>query len=310
MDYESLWVKAHGRARNRRVGTLSASITVVAAVLAAGTWLRTDGRSSTVGDGSHAGPSAHVTTALAPPGPTGPVRGGAGSCVEPYSPAAVGDRAFAFDGTVTAIGPGNTDRPGKGALHDAAVSFSVNEWFDGGRAPNVTVDLPPPIVFSHSEAPGWSYEVGARLLVSGEPRWGGAPLNDAVGWGCGFTRYYDPATAASWRQSATALSSSEYAGAVSAAKQVQRTVTGTFIGATAFVVPEAGICPVHVRLVWDKDANFVHGGVPGHLPPDGPRKALLLTVNPLTGDVCGTSAKYRDVGPAAGETLLYGRWPG
>jgi hypothetical protein len=56
--------------------------------------------------------------------------------------------------------------------------------------------------------------------------------------------------------------------------------------------------------------DFTHGGVPGGLPPDGPRKALLLAVDPLTGDVCGTSAKYRDVGAAAAETLLYGHWPG
>jgi hypothetical protein len=45
-------------------------------------------------------------------------------------------------------------------------------------------------------APG--YRIGTRLLVSGMPRWGGAPLADAIAWGCGFTRYYSPATAAAW----------------------------------------------------------------------------------------------------------------
>jgi heat shock protein HslJ len=105
------------------------------------------------------------------------------------------------------------------------------------------------------------------------------------------------------------LSASEYALAVATAKQVQSTVTGTFVGATAVATQGPERCSMHIRLVWKADANFSHGGVPG-LPPDGPRKALLLTVDPQTGDVCGTSAKYRDVGAAADETLLYGHWPG
>jgi PASTA domain len=111
------------------------------------------------------------------------------------------------------------------------------------------------------------------------------------------------------RQADGSLSPSEYTLAVATAKQVQNTVTGTFIGATAFAAEGPERCPLHIRLVWRADASFVHGGVPG-LPPDGPRKALLISVDPQTGDVCGTSAKYRDVGAAADETLLYGHWPG
>jgi hypothetical protein len=42
--------------------------------------------------------------------------------------------------------------------------------------------------------------MGSRLLVSGEPRWGGTPLEDPIAWGCGFTRYYDSGTAKSWKQ--------------------------------------------------------------------------------------------------------------
>jgi hypothetical protein len=265
MDYESIWVKAHDKSRQRRVRTLSASVASVAAVLAAGTLLRTDD-SSTVVDGSQTGPSAHVTTPHAPPGQTGPVSGTAGSCVERYSPAAVANRAFAFDGTVTSIDAGTTDRPGRGALHYAAVTFSVNEWFDGGSGPTATVDMAPPTAFAHSEAQRWSYEVGTRLLVSGEPRWGGAPLDDAIGWGCGFTRYYDPTPAASWRKSTTALSASEYALAVAAARQVQKTVTGTFIGATAFAGQGAGKCPVHVRLVWKANATSPTAASPAAFP--------------------------------------------
>jgi hypothetical protein len=45
-------------------------------------------------------------------------------------------------------------------------------------------------------------------------------------------------------------------------------------------------CPdvrlVHLDLVWKKDANFIHSGARG-APRDGPRKALLLTLDPGTG---------------------------
>jgi hypothetical protein len=115
------------------------------------------------------------------------------------------------------------------------------------------------------------------------------------------------------------LSASEYSLAVAAATQIQSKVTGTFIGATAVATGGPERCSLHIRLVWKKDANFVHShlgqpvgqrsGGPGLLP-DGPRKALLVAVDPQTGDVCGTGAKYRDVGAAADETLLYGHWPG
>ena len=112
------------------------------------------------------------------------------------------ERAFAFDGTVTEIGKGTTNRPGSGHIDFSAVTFAVNEWFHGGSGSTVTIDmLDPSRSISESidgKAPP-SYAVGTRLLVSGEPRWGGVPLADAIGWGCGFTRYYDAATADEWR---------------------------------------------------------------------------------------------------------------
>ena len=49
------------------------------------------------------------------------------------------------------------------------------------------------------EAGGYVYDIGSRLLVSGEPRWEGSPLDAPIAWGCGFARYYDPQTAAVWR---------------------------------------------------------------------------------------------------------------
>jgi hypothetical protein len=140
---------------------------------------------------------------------TGPAVGGRGplpdgsaaSCVEQYSPAAVTGRAFAFDGTVSEIGPGRSDRPGAG-LGLVGVTFVVNEWFEGGSEATVTVDMPAPDAGGESspaETPTNAYDVGTRLLVSGEPRWGGPPLTDAIAWGCGFTRYHDEDTAGAWR---------------------------------------------------------------------------------------------------------------
>lgn len=141
------------------------------------------------------------TGVVSPPtvAPQGPLPdGGSASCVEQYSPAAVNGRSFAFDGTVTAIGPGRSDRADTG-LDLVAATFTVNEWFEGGSGSAVTVDITPPDAAPSSGASAPAYEVGTRLLVSGEPRWGGAPLTDAIAWGCGFTRYYDEETASSWR---------------------------------------------------------------------------------------------------------------
>ena len=39
---------------------------------------------------------------------------------------------------------------------------------------------------------------GVRLLVSGQPRWGGAPLDDPIAWPGGFTRLWDKGTADEW----------------------------------------------------------------------------------------------------------------
>lgn len=125
--------------------------------------------------------------------PAGP----AADCVAEYSPTTLQRRAFAFDGVIAAIGPARTNRE-TGVLPLVAATFTVREWFRGGSAPTVTVDLDPPDLVSEDGPP--AYEIGSRLLVSGEPRWGGAPLDDAIAWACGFTRYYDSGTAKAWEQ--------------------------------------------------------------------------------------------------------------
>ncbi|MDK3258572.1 hypothetical protein [Blastococcus capsensis] len=133
-------------------------------------------------------------------GRTGPLAdGGAASCVAEYSPAAVEERDFAFAGVVIEIGPTVTDRSGEPGPDLVGVTFTVQEWFSGGEGTTVTVDVPAPAGSSAGSGRGPVYGVGSRLLVSGEDRWGEGALADPIAWMCGFTRYYDKATAASWR---------------------------------------------------------------------------------------------------------------
>jgi hypothetical protein len=184
--------------RRRRVLTTCA--TGVLAVAAVSTALLTVGgpagpptQSPAV---ASAGPASEEATEAAET-PAVAAAEAAASCVEAYSPEAVAGRSFAFDGTVTAIGPAITNRPG-GELDLSAVTFRVHTWFRGGSGDTITVDMDPPGLFTSAEPAVPAYDIGTRLLVSGEPRWGGAPLDSPIAWGCGFTRSHDPQTAAAW----------------------------------------------------------------------------------------------------------------
>ncbi len=148
---------------------------------------------ASVGPSAEASPSE--TSAALPE--RAPSEGSAALCAAVYSPSAVAERSFAFDGTVVGIADGTTNKPGMGDLETVAVTFEVTEWFRGGSGPTVTVDM----------GRFGAAAVGDRLLVSGEPRWGGAPLEDAIAWGggeCGdFTRDYTESVAAEWRAAAS-----------------------------------------------------------------------------------------------------------
>ena len=159
------------------------------------------------GTGDTSSPSAATDSADRSPssGPTGDRTGplpaaALTSCAAEYSPRALAGMSFAFDGTVTAIEEGVTDRAGAGPSDYAGVTFAVTEWFRGEGGATVTVDMDAPTDVTAAGETVPSYAVGTRLLVSGEPRWGGAPLDDPIAWGCGFTRYYDASTAADWRR--------------------------------------------------------------------------------------------------------------
>lgn len=208
--------RARRRSRTRAAAAVAGALVVVAAGVGIVVGLQPDGPASTI----VAIPSP--TSVKASPLPvrvrqrSGPLPSdGAFKCVDSYSPQAVAGRAFAFDGTATHIGPGTTDRPGYGKLDSpgegrfgwVAVTFTVNAWFHGGTSAKVTADMTSPVATSE-QSPATaggdradpSYGIGSRLLVSGEPRWGGPALQDAIVLGCGFTRYFDPPTASAWRQ--------------------------------------------------------------------------------------------------------------
>lgn len=131
------------------------------------------------------------------------------SCVESYAPTAVPTRAFAFDGEVVAVGPPVSNHSDGADLDVVGVTFTVHEWFAGHSGDTFTVDMLPPDQGSDaSSEDGPAYAVGSRLLVSGEPRWGGRPDESPIAWTCGFTRYYDQETADQWRAAADQRSSS------------------------------------------------------------------------------------------------------
>jgi len=78
--------------------------------------------------------------------------------------------------------------------HVPAATFKVNNWYRGGDTPQVTVQ------FDAGQLSEFVPEVtpGTRLLVAGEPRWGGQPLDNPVAWGCGFTQLWTSTSAQEW----------------------------------------------------------------------------------------------------------------
>jgi hypothetical protein len=115
----------------------------------------------------------------------------ASSCVSEYSVDALRERPFAFDGTVVELRTERdprapTDDEGGDVVTTRAV-FDVHEWFVGGSEPSALVWMMREVA------------IGDRLLVTGAPRWGGDPLDDAIAWECGFTAAHSDALADEWR---------------------------------------------------------------------------------------------------------------
>ena len=144
-------------------------------------------------------PSQAVPSAT-PANPSGkPGQGVAASCVSTYTPAELRNRAFAFDGTVLTIA-----RDPAGPTPSYLVTLQVNEWFkptDGALRVAVRTYNPPVGSREQVSTDFPDYSLGSRLLITGEPQWGGSnPLKDAFAWGCGFSRAYGADDAATWRK--------------------------------------------------------------------------------------------------------------
>ena len=122
-------------------------------------------------------------------------------CVEVYSPETLANRSFAFDGTVRSIEERTDPKLPAGEGESSWVTFEVNQWFAGGSADTIGIWMDALNV--ETSTGSVSAEVGTRLLVSGEPRWGGEPLEDPLAWTCGFTQEWTEQAAAEW-EAATA----------------------------------------------------------------------------------------------------------
>lgn len=115
-------------------------------------------------------------------------QGEAGSCAEAMTAETLQGRDFAFDGTVLTVVPAGEVDEDAGHLPSYPVAeFEVHEWFQGGSGDSVAVKMQREAV------------AGERLLVSGEPLYGGEPLDDPIAWECGFTVRHNDATAETWR---------------------------------------------------------------------------------------------------------------
>ncbi|HZW45075.1 MAG TPA: hypothetical protein VFF32_11910 [Dermatophilaceae bacterium] len=122
----------------------------------------------------------------------------AASCVEEYSPETLHGRDFAFDGTLVDWTSVGSEATGVANAGYGQATFRVTQWFAGGSADEVTVWLTKTSV--PTSVGGGDYKVGTRLLVAGEPRWGGQPLDEPIAWACGFTQPYESDVADTWAQ--------------------------------------------------------------------------------------------------------------
>jgi hypothetical protein len=118
------------------------------------------------------------------------------SCIEEYSPGTLVQRSFAFDGTVASIELRSDSHLPSEDNQVHWVTFAVNRWFRGGSVSQVGVWIDS--LNLETSVGTIEAEPGTRLLVAGEPRWGGEPLQDPIAWPCGFTQPWTPGTAADW----------------------------------------------------------------------------------------------------------------
>lgn len=120
-----------------------------------------------------------LNSSPANPGPSTALGDGAAACIEVYTPANLGNRDFAFDGTVTGIDQGADDLA-------VRVTFEINRVYLGDLGSSVTLTASG--VGPDSEG-GPGLAVGDRLLISGD---------EDFMWTCGFSRTWSADMADEW----------------------------------------------------------------------------------------------------------------
>lgn len=153
---------------NRPTWVWAAAAAAAVAVLVGGAWTVAASRDT---------PKADPPIAQEPTGPISP-GGTMASCIEVYDLQTLARRELAFDGTVQSVEGDN-------------VTFSVNEWYRGGSAPQISLGGAGGLSGFSSAGESTSLESGTRLLVAGD---GG------FAWSCGFTQPFDPAVAGEWKR--------------------------------------------------------------------------------------------------------------
>lgn len=220
-------VRRRARRRARLRAAVAAALVVPVLALGAGVAVSVSG----AGSGDDNGGVGDVSAQPVITG-TGEVPdGGNNFCAALYSPTEVlpvypvggpsrpevEEILMAFDGTVTAIGSPLEYRGGYGLFRTgySTVTFTVHEWFTSDTDDTITVEMMSPARggFVDDLRPP-TYGVGTRLLVMGARDWADESKaaesradpskidpdwEDAMGWGCGFTRYHDEETADLWR---------------------------------------------------------------------------------------------------------------
>lgn len=121
-----------------------------------------------------------------PPSAAEELEGAGPDCVSTPETGSLKDRDFAFDGTVVSIEQAIDPKYPEPDVLIPRATFEVNEWFTGGSDETVQVWMQREVT------------PGERLLVTGAPRWGGDPLDDAIAWECGWTQPYTEVAATGW----------------------------------------------------------------------------------------------------------------
>lgn len=160
-------VPPEGRPRRWAVALAGAAAAVLAVI----------GAVALVGDDSNDDVQT-ATPTTAEPAPVDPGMSSSLMCAEVYSLETLAARDIAFDGTLQSV-------------DGDAMTFEVNEWFNGGDSDTAILEGAATIGSFTSIGDSIELEPGTRMLVAGDQQFA---------WSCGFTQPHDAAVADQWRE--------------------------------------------------------------------------------------------------------------